>query len=147
MKVGRSIVIAFGTVLLIAAAVVVVVASRNRQPSAPTPNVPVAASPAGVRVKAVERKVVTVAGGEAAVVSDAVGHLVSCAESGSAFDVDDTNSYSYNARGELTNAIAVVDSNYRYAYDFDDIGNRKSSAQLGANSVYTAKRDMRVRPL
>ena len=69
---------------------------------------------------------------------DAVGHLVSCAESGSAFDVDDTNSYSYNARGELTNAIAVVDSNYRYAYDFDDIGNRKSSAQLGANSVYTA---------
>lgn len=55
MKV-RLIVIDCLAALLIAAAVVVVVASRNRQPSAPTPNVPVAASPAGVRIKAVERK-------------------------------------------------------------------------------------------
>lgn len=42
--------------MLIAAAVAVVVASRNRQP-APSPDAPVAASPAEVRVKAVERKV------------------------------------------------------------------------------------------
>ena len=48
-----------GTVLLIAAAVAVVVASRNRQPSAPTPEVPVAQTPAEVRVKAVERNVET----------------------------------------------------------------------------------------
>ena len=44
-----------GTVLLIAAAVVVVVASRNRQQPAPPPDVPVAQTPADVRVKAVER--------------------------------------------------------------------------------------------
>jgi hypothetical protein len=46
----------FGTALLIAAAVVVVVASRNRQQPAPPPDVPVAQTPAEVRVKAVERK-------------------------------------------------------------------------------------------
>jgi hypothetical protein len=44
-----------GTALLLAAAVAVVVASRNRQPGLP-PDVPVVASPAEVRVKAVERK-------------------------------------------------------------------------------------------
>ena len=44
-----------GSVLLIAAAVVVVVASRNRQQPAPPPDVPVAQTPAEVRVKAVER--------------------------------------------------------------------------------------------
>ena len=45
-----------GAALLIAAAVAVVVASRNRRQPAPPPDVPVAALPAEVRVKAVERK-------------------------------------------------------------------------------------------
>ena len=49
----RITVIACGTALLIAAAVVV--ALRERQ-TVPRPDVPVAASPAEVRVKAVERK-------------------------------------------------------------------------------------------
>ena len=54
----RMIVIVCGTALLIAAAaaVVVVTALRNRQQSAPPPEVPVSASSAEVRVKAVERK-------------------------------------------------------------------------------------------
>ena len=52
----RITVIACGTALLIAAAVAVVVASRNRRQPAPPPDVPVVASPAEVRVKAVERK-------------------------------------------------------------------------------------------
>jgi hypothetical protein len=52
----RITVIACGTALLIAAAVGVVVASRNHRQPAPPPDVPVAASPAEVRVKAVERK-------------------------------------------------------------------------------------------
>ena len=55
----RITVIACGTALLLAAAVAVVVALRNRQQSAPPPDVPVAASPAEVRVKAVERNVET----------------------------------------------------------------------------------------
>ena len=45
-----------GTALLLAAAVAVVVALRNRQQPAPPPDVPVAQTPAEVRVKAVERK-------------------------------------------------------------------------------------------
>ena len=52
-----KIAIVFGTALLIAAAVAVIVASRNRQQPGPPPEVPVAASPAEVRVKAVERKI------------------------------------------------------------------------------------------
>lgn len=45
-----------GAALLIAVVVAVVVALRNRQQPAPPPDVPVAASPAEVRVKAVECK-------------------------------------------------------------------------------------------
>ena len=52
----RKMVPVCGIALLIAAAVAVVVALRNRQQPAPPPDVPVAASPAEVRVKAVERK-------------------------------------------------------------------------------------------
>ena len=52
----RKILTACGTALLLAAAVAVVVALRNRRQPLPPPEVPVAASPAEVRVKAVERK-------------------------------------------------------------------------------------------
>ena len=52
----RITVIACGAALQIAEAIAVVVASRNRRQPAPLPDVPVAASPAEVRVKAVERK-------------------------------------------------------------------------------------------
>ena len=69
---------------------------------------------------------------------DAAGRRVSCAKSGSAFAQDDTLSYGYNEKSELTNAVASVDSDYRYAYDFDDIGNRETSSERGTNSVYTA---------
>ena len=69
---------------------------------------------------------------------DAAGRRVACGKSGSAFAQDDTVAYAYNNRSELTNVVAAVDSDYRYAYDFDDIGNRESSSERGANSVYTA---------
>ena len=52
----RAVVIIGGIALLLAAVVDVVVASRNRCQPLPPPDVPVAASPAEVRVKAVERK-------------------------------------------------------------------------------------------
>lgn len=61
-----------GAVLLIAAAVAVVVASRNRQQPGPPPDVPVAASPVEVRVKAVERKAQPVGQGAVAAASGAV---------------------------------------------------------------------------
>ena len=69
---------------------------------------------------------------------DTTGRRVSCEKIGSAFDSPDTNSYLYNNRSELTNAFAVVDSAYRYGYDFDDIGNRKSASEHGTYSLYVA---------
>jgi hypothetical protein len=59
MQVGRSISIVFGSALLIAVVVAIVIASRSLRQPVPLPDVPVAASPAEVRVKAVERNVET----------------------------------------------------------------------------------------
>ncbi len=69
---------------------------------------------------------------------DAAGRRVACGKSGSAFAHNDTIAYAYNTRSELTNAVAAVDSDYRYAYDFDDIGNRETSSERGTNFVYAA---------
>ncbi len=71
-------------------------------------------------------------------VYDAAGRRINVSKSGTAFDHDDMIAYAYNARSELTNAVAAVDSAYRYAYDFDDIGNRESSYERGTNVTYTA---------
>ena len=59
MQVGRSISIVFGSALLIAVVVAIVIASRSLRQPVPLPDVPVAALPAEVRVKAVERNVET----------------------------------------------------------------------------------------
>jgi RHS repeat-associated protein len=69
---------------------------------------------------------------------DLAGRRINVSKTGIAFTQDDTVSYGYNVRSELTNAVAAVDSNYRYTYDFDEIGNRETSSERGANSVYTA---------
>ena len=69
---------------------------------------------------------------------DAGGRRVEVSKSGSAFAQDDTIAYGYNEKSELTNAVAAVDAAYRYSYDFDDIGNRETSSERGANSVYAA---------
>ena len=66
---------------------------------------------------------------------DAVGRRVACVKSGSAFTTPDTYAYLYNTRSELTNATASVDAAYRYGYDFDDIGNRRSSLECGVQSA------------
>ena len=71
-------------------------------------------------------------------VYDAAGRRINVSKSGSAFDHGDTISYGYNARSELTNAVAAIDSDYRYAYDFDDIGNRETSSERGTNCIYAA---------
>ena len=51
---------------------------------------------------------------------------------------DSCFAYANNNRGELTNATAAVDAAYRYAYDFDDIGNRESAFERGTNYTYAA---------
>ena len=69
---------------------------------------------------------------------DAAGRRVACGKSGSAFTQNDTLSYGYNEKSELTNAVAEIDSDYRYAYRFDDIGNRETSSECGTNTCYSA---------
>ena len=69
---------------------------------------------------------------------DSAGRRVACGKSGSAFAQNDTLSYGYNEKSELTNAVAAIDADYRYSYAFDDIGNRETSSERGTNSVYTA---------
>ena len=70
---------------------------------------------------------------------DAAGRRIGCDKSGSAFTTPDTYAYLYNVRSELTNATAEVDAAYRYGYDFDDIGNRRSSVERRTQSAeYTA---------
>jgi len=84
-----------GMLLLIAAAVVVAPCKR-RQP-VPPPEVWVAVPPAEVRVKAVERKVETVTGGEAAAASDAVA--IVCG-------MDEATADRYEARNDALRSIA-----------------------------------------
>ena len=69
---------------------------------------------------------------------DATGRRANVSKSGTAFDHSDSISYGYNARSELTNAVSAVDSNYRYAYNFDYIGNRETAAEQGTNVLYSA---------
>ena len=85
------------TALLLSAAVAVVVALRNRQQPAPPPDVPVAASPAEVRVKAVERKPEPVGWGEIATASDAVAIVCGA---------DSATANRYEARNDALRSIA-----------------------------------------
>ena len=86
-----------GAALLIAAAVAVVVALRNRQQPAPPPDAPVAALPAEVRVKAVERKPEPVGWGEIATASDAVAIVCGA---------DSATANRYEARNDALRSIA-----------------------------------------
>lgn len=90
----RMLVIVCGTVLLIAAAVVVALRERHQ---APLPDVPVAQTPAEVRVKAVERKTGPVEQGEVAAASDAVAIVCGA---------DATNAGRYEARNDALRSIA-----------------------------------------
>ncbi len=91
----RLTVIVSVTALLIAS--VVVVASRNRRQPAPPPYVPVAAPPAEVRVKAVERKSETVEHKESAVASASVAIVCGA---------DATTADRYEARNDALRSIA-----------------------------------------
>ena len=70
-------------------------------------------------------------------VYDAARRRINASKSVSAFDYSDTIAYGYSIRNELTNAVASVDSGYRYFYGFDDIGNRVWSEESGTNTTYS----------
>ncbi len=69
---------------------------------------------------------------------DAVGRRVSCARSGMVFPDEDTYAYFYNSCGELTNAVATLDSDYQFEYEFDGAGNRIRASERGVSVEYFA---------
>ena len=74
---------------------------------------------------------------------DAAGRRIEIARSGTAMSESRTDAYSYNTRNELTSATkmggpASVPATLEYAYQYDDIGNRITSTDLGTNRTYTA---------
>jgi len=46
--------------------------------------------------------------------------------------------YDYNLHSELTSAMSDVEEDFLFAYEFDEIGNRKSSVECGSTEIYTA---------
>ena len=73
-------------------------------------------------------------------VYDAAGLCIASVQSGKAFAHDDVIVYAYNDRLELTNAVSNVDSDYRFSYQYDDIGNRVLTNERGVEIFYVANR-------
>ena len=64
--------------------------------------------------------------------NDALGRRTAMARSGSLFTAEDTLSYSYNDRSEVTGATSnAANTTYNYAYSFDNIGNRLTANLAG----------------
>ena len=73
---------------------------------------------------------------------DAAGRRIAQSHSGAAFAQSDTIGYAYNAKSELTNAVAVADAAYTYSYDFDEIGNRRTSSECGVRCAEYAANEL-----
>ena len=70
---------------------------------------------------------------------DAAGRRIQISRSGSAMSENRTDVYGYNGKGELISAVkqdAVPET--EYAYEYDDMGNRITSFDLGTNRTYIA---------
>ncbi len=68
---------------------------------------------------------------------DSVGHVVCCNKSYGCGDISNSIHYAYNIRGELTNAVSNINTNYCYAYSYDDAGNRKYAKEEDTLSLYS----------
>ena len=70
---------------------------------------------------------------------DAAGRRVQIARSGSAMSENRTDVYGYNARGELVFSRGDAEgAENDFAYEYDNIGNRLTSLDLGTNRTYIA---------
>ena len=73
---------------------------------------------------------------------DAAGRRVEITRSGAAMSETRTDIYGYNIRNELISASKVGvlpgSTTTEYAYQYDDIGNRLTSLDLGTNCTYVA---------
>ena len=73
-------------------------------------------------------------------VNDAAGRRTAITRSGSMMSETRTDYYGYNDRSELVSGTkdTAATNLTEYAYQYDDIGNRLSSLDLGTNRTYTA---------
>ena len=73
-------------------------------------------------------------------VNDALGRRTEISRSGSMMSETRTDYYGYNDRSELVSGIkdTAATNITEYAYQYDDIGNRIESLDLGTNRTYTA---------
>ena len=70
---------------------------------------------------------------------DAAGRRIQIARSGFAMSENRTDVYGYNARGELVFSRGAAEGvENDFAYEYDDIGNRMTSLDLGTNRTYIA---------
>jgi RHS repeat-associated protein len=74
---------------------------------------------------------------------DAAGRRTAMSRSGSAMSESRTDAYGYNARGEITSAMkqgvqTPSSTVLEHAYQYDDIGNRLTSMDLGCSRAYTS---------
>ena len=72
--------------------------------------------------------------------NDALGRRTAITRSGSMMSETRTDYYGYNDRSELVSGIkdTAATNLTEYAYQYDDIGNRIESLDLGTNRTYTA---------
>ena len=72
-------------------------------------------------------------------VYDVAGRRVQISRSGSAMSENRIDVYGHNSKGELISAVKQgVVPETEYAYEYDDIGNRITSFDLGTSRTYTA---------
>ena len=73
-------------------------------------------------------------------VNDAAGRRTAITRSGSMMSETRTDHYGYNDRSELVSGTkdTAATNLTEYAYQYDDIGNRLSSLDIGTNRTYTA---------
>ncbi|NJK91135.1 MAG: hypothetical protein HC904_04445, partial [Blastochloris sp.] len=67
-----------------------------------------------------------------------IGQRVSRAQSGTAFSASSTDNFAYKVTGELISADNDTNNALDRAYDYDDIGNRKTVTANSVTTNYTA---------
>ena len=74
--------------------------------------------------------------------NDDLGRRTAMGKSGTAFSQADTISYGYNDKSEVTSAVAQNRTTFNYLYNFDNLGNRRTStsSETGTpvQTAYTA---------
>ncbi len=89
-------------------------------------------------INSVENKVGTTTVSRFTYTNNALGQRTARSQSGSAFTAPATESFGYNAKGEVTDSSHSVDALRNTIYAYDGIGNRNEATIGGTTTAYTA---------